>query len=514
MTKNNITNYYEQTKWLASRNEDFEVAFQKEKLGLAAAEAAEKEAIAAMGISSGIKMKNNKILILRKSIRKLNERKVDKSILNGFLLSPSNVKVLNDSTITTNNLDYKTNEDSVNQALILKQQELNKHISELLEMKNSASGIQLEDIANKWLESIIKVEEYKARIIQFIQFEKEFEASYSRFSKLGSQLKQLERKIGVFERDYLDFVVSLNDAKLIEENIKMSSSLKVIDPPFYPLDPEKSKKILIVILTGLVGFIFCLGILIGLEYLDESIRTPKKLSKVSKLDLIGGFPIIENTLVMEDKILHNKLIKQIATFINYSYYEDHKRPEPFVVLLFSTREKEGKTKLSELIAKELRNSGERTLVINSSTVNQGESENTVKNKESEPDNIMCYRPTNIYDEDLSDIIKNQKTNINLDNYRYILFEVTSLIGNDLPIKIIKNAHLSLLIAKASRVWNKADSMAINTYKSISNHPLGCIINGTMVDELETIIGEIPKKRSPLRKKIKKMAKFEFRVNKF
>jgi len=500
MTQNNITNYYEQTKWLASRNEDFEVAFQKEKLGLAAAEAAEKEAIAAMGISSNIKMMKDKILNQRKVIRGLNKQKEENTIFNDFLLAPQRGK---DSLHSEDNDKYE-----IDKQLRQKEEELNNLIAGLLEMKNTASGVQIEDVALKWLESIIKVEEYKARIIQFILFEKEFEKSYSRFAKLGSKIKQLERRIGVYERDYLDFVASLNDARLNEENIQMSSSLKIIDKPFYPLDPEKSKKLLIVTVSSLVGLIFFLGILIVLEYLDESIKTPKRLAKLSETELIGGYPIIEPEQTKESKSLHTKLIKQVATFINHRYYENENRPEPFIVMIFSTRIKEGKSKISQLVAKELRSSGENTLVINTTS-----DKNKLINNEN-PDSITHLQPTNIYDLDIESIIKNQSPTVKSKKYRYILVETPSLIGNDIPIKMIKDAHLSLMVSKATRVWNKADSMVLNTYKSIISHSIGSIINGTVVDELETIIGEIPKERSDLRKKIKKLAKFQFRTNKF
>jgi len=501
MTKNNITNYYEQTKWLAARNEDFEVAFQKEKLGLVAAEAAEKEAIAAMGISSGIKMRNNEILSLRKEIRKLNEQKADKYIFKEiqFRISDS-TQVKKETSIL--------NQDTIKQALLSKQNSLNAKIFELLEMKNSAAGIQIEDVASKWLESIIKVEEYKARIIQFIQFEKEFEQAYSRFSKLGSKLKQLERKIGVYERDYLDFVVSLNDAKLIEENIQMSSSLKIIDKPFYPLDPEKSKKGLIVSAAAAVGLIFSLGVLLVLEFIDESIRTPKRLSEKSGLELIGGFPLIETQNIEQTEILHSKLIKQIATFINYSYYENIERPVPFVVIYTSTRKREGKSTIANLVAQELRKSGEKILIIDTAAISNENKETTHE------DNISCQRPNNIYDQDISQIIDSYSTNIEKVKYRYIFFEISSIIGNDLPIKAIKNAHLSLLVSKANRIWNKADSMGLKTYKNIAEHNVAAILNGAMVDELETIIGEIPKNRSLLRKKIKKLAKLQFKRKKF
>ena len=132
------------------------------------------------------------------------------------------------------------------------------------------------------------------------------------------------------------------------------------------------------------------------------------------------------------------------------------------------------------------------------------------------DGITIYPPTSmwfkVFEMPLSDIKLIGEKNIK--DYRYVFFEIPAIIGSDLPIQILKEANLSLLVLKANRTWNKADAMALASYSKIIEHQVSSILNGADEDLLESIIGEIPKKRSQLRKKIKKLAKLQFTSKQF
>lgn len=506
MTENNITNYYEQTKWLASRNEDFEVAFQKEKLGLAASIAAEKEAEITMGIADGIKEKNNSVMLIRKSIRNTQNRIAKQEIRTDL-----NYRIKNDTiTDEKNELKNQLMIDSLKADLNNSQNELKMELMLLLAMKKTAAGVHVEDLATRWWKAVIEVEEYKARINQFIEFEKEFERTYARFSKLGSKIKQLERKIGVCEKNYLDLLASLNDARLIEENIQLSSGFKIIDAPYYPVNAEKSKKKLLVGLGGLGAFVLVLGILILMEFLDTTIKTPARLADFSGLNLVGGFPLCFQNMEDGFKPLFDRLIRQVCTYINYEFYEFSKNNIPYVVLFFSSRKGEGKTQVMKMIANSLRSSGEKTLVLNSISENN-DKPNMIDLDQSDDNRIYTY-PSNFFDFSITDEIKNQ--NLNSSDYRYVFFEIPEIIGSELPITIMKEANLSLMVCRASRVWNKADSMALKGYSKTINHKVSTIINGAMIDELETIIGEIPKVRTGFRKFVKRIASLNFNKKSF
>ena len=251
-----------------------------------------------------------------------------------------------------------------------------------------------------------------------------------------------------------------------------------------------------------------LGVLILLEYFDNSIKTPERIREFTNLYLAGGFPLVTSKVSEEEEELHMRLVNQMSNYINYVFYNCEEKKHPFVVLFFSTREQEGKSQLASLVAKDMRATGETTLVIRPKT--NGESKLLLE--DDDEDNIEYDQPNNYSDVVLSDrrISGNKKSK----DYRFVFFEIPAIIGSDLPIKIMSMAHLSLLIVRSNRGWNEADNMALESYSKIVDHKMSSIINGAHPDVLETIIGEIPKKRSWLRTKVKQLLKLQFKNVKF
>ena len=497
MTKYNIINYYEQTKWLAKRKEDFDLAFQEEKLKLAAARAAEIESEKKLSVGQGIAFVKQDISNLRRRYRDVTAK-----ITLSELDENYNLDTLSRSSFTEENLDSLINLQGSIRA------ELEDKAKELYTMDYSVHGVNFEDISKKWVEAVVDVEKFTARISQYEIFKRDFDETYTQFASLGSRIKQMERKIGVLEEDYLDLLRSLNDSKLMKQNIEMSTNLRVIDPPFYPVNAEQSKKLLFTLIGGVVGFLLILVVLILMEFVDESIKTPARLARHTDLEVTGGFPLFSDMEKYKAGDLLEKLTNQIITNINYNFYLQKELDEPYLVLFLSTRKREGKTNLAALLAKEMRDSGESTLFITAENTDF----NSLIGVEKDEDDVCYTPPSAISDVSVENLSLSKQ--VEFKNYRYIFFEVPAIIGADLPIKVMKSADLSFLIVNSCRKWNNADEKALISYQRIVNHDVTTIINGTDVDELESIIGEIPKERNILRKKIKQFAKLQFKSNPF
>ena len=53
----------------------------------------------------------------------------------------------------------------------------------------------------------------------------------------GANLKRIEREISVSEQEFLEILHGLNLAKLKMQDNELSSNIKPVDQPFYPLNP-------------------------------------------------------------------------------------------------------------------------------------------------------------------------------------------------------------------------------------------------------------------------------------
>ena len=59
------------------------------------------------------------------------------------------------------------------------------------------------------------------------------------------------------------------------------------------------------------------------------------------------------------------------------------------------------------------------------------------------------------------------------------------------------------------MWLTADQGALDTIKKITSCPPVMLLNGVEIEVVESILGEIPKKRSFLRRALKKVYRFQF-----
>lgn len=488
MTSNNVINYYEQTKWLASRNEDFQVAYQEEKLRHSAAKAAERESVKSLEASRLLKQKRGEISELREKLREVSG-----------LLAFLDVKKSAQMDTLFQNL-HRMESDTIialrKEKKIIKEN-LKNSLEDMYDMGFSSNGINIELTKTKWLEAIIKVEECGAKLKEYEVFKKEFEITYTRFARLGSKIKQMERGINVLERDYLDLLASLNDAKLKRQNVQMMADLKIVDKAFYPVDASKSKRALFTILGLVGGFVLVLAILLTLEFLDDSIKTPERAEEKTRLKLVAGLPFIGKEMEEEYPGLLGRLKNQLVAFLNNEFW-NRGRKKPFIVLINSTREIEGKTRIGSWLESGFKELGDEVCFIKPATEN--EEENTYPVTGS-----LCNMDLN----KLQELAGIQK-----EDYKYVFIELPSLIGKDMPTALLNEANLSLMILKSSRLWNAADKKALDTYKSMINHEIFGMINGCEVVNLEGIIGEVPKKRTKFRMKIKQWASLKLTKNTF
>jgi polysaccharide biosynthesis transport protein len=499
LTENNVINYYEQTKFLAQRSEGFETRFEDEKLKLEGAKAKEKEASIKMSIGEGVILKTTNVVRIRDEIKSLNNK-------------ISFIEIKNE------NIDNKKN-DTLNKKrlkilqknLLSLRNELETEINNLYSMQSTATGIKLKDIALKWIDAVINVEESSAKVKQYYIFKKEFAKRYSNFSELGSKIKQFERKIAVLEKRYLDLLSSLNDAKLIQQNIETSSDLKIIDKPFYPVNAIKSKKKLIILAGGILALLIVLTIIILMEFFDKTLKNidnTKEQLDIPSLGMIAKVTNKKNRNILNST--QDRLIELIMQNLNHSL-KSSTSGKPKVINVISTQKSEGKTVVARNIYNKLIKSGKSVLLLNYKDKIQENFKNedfnksiiSIDIKDSENHNYQINK--NFYNSESY----NDLTTINNNEYDYVIIELPNIIEVNYPIKLVMNSDITILVCRSNRLWTKADNNLLNNIKELLNDKLYFIINGVEANEVETVLGSLGKKPSKLNRFVKNLLRLQF-----
>lgn len=515
----NIINYYEQSKAVAVVKEDLEVDFKAKKAELAGLQAGKKRLEDKLKLQEVIQIKSNNLLKKKKALGKLN---YDIGIAQAQLQSSTNQEGL------TKIAELKDKAMELNQAIEI-------GVDELYKYQNTIDGLQISKVLPDWMSSAVETENLKAKINVIEDQKKEFQETYANYAPAGANMKRLEREISVAEQGYLEILHGLNLAKLKLQDSELASDLKTVDPPYYPLSPNPTKRAILIIAAAFLGGILTLGVIFIMEYFDDTLRNAVKANKKTGFSVLGMIPkIILDPRGVNLRFVQKRLIEVITQNILQYFGEQSSSEKPKTIIVFSTQKLEGKTVLAGNIAKALKQDGKKVLLLN---YDDTQEVITKKQKTSILNKLLGYPDTRIdvanpfladpatyldvseygsyqinsdfYNaKSFSDILPQDK--LGLDSVPdFVIIELPPIIYHNYPVELITNADLDILVCRSNRIWSDADESAIGNLRASCTSKLKIVVNGVNLNEVESVLGDLPKTRNKFRKKLKSIFKFQF-----
>ncbi len=430
---NQIINYYEQTRFISGNKEELDKQYQDE-----------------LKIQAGAKSALNKIELEvsdKGILSSLQSRLADNTgIISKYSTELATLELTTDSIPSSALIIQKSLLESNIDSL---KRQMTNIADEMLFAYQTPEGIETKDLLTQWLNYTIVKEESSAKLSVMKTRQAEYEKIYDRYAPLGSTLKRLEREIDVAEREYLENLHSFNQARLHKYSMMMSSNIKVIDAPYYPVKPEKSKRMMMVILAFMVGIILPTSIIIAVELMDSTLKNPEHACLQTGLNLGGLLPKVNPK--MSKKINLEALNKQaLNLFIQELRANAKGSKRPKRIMLFSPENGEGKTYLKEELNKHF------------SFLSEGE------------------------------------------NPEFTFLELQPILHNPYTEEQLAEGDIHVLVVRANRKWTASDKHALKVYKKIAGKKPFLFLNAVTTEVMEEVIGEIPKKRSWLRSHVRQI----------
>lgn len=465
MTQNRILNYYEQGKYLDIAKLEHEQDEERSKRLLSGTRANLDE------IQEMFQNFDKRQVIIQK-ISTLQDEIVVRDMEIQGLLSQNNSPVkIERLTAEIANLKSQIEEAS----------------KELFQNSNTLQGIQRETLLEEWLRLKILFEQQK-QSLEVMQNRKAYlSGKIEEFAPLGAELKKLERDVSVNEDQYLSILHGLNMAYLQKYDLEMSSSQKLIDEPYYPKTPQPSKRMLFILGGTLATGFFGFSLVILSFFLDHTIKSAPQAEKVTGLKVSGAW-INEMVLskAVQKNVLYNRLRKQFYNNIGKHLPQQGKK----IILFYSLKQGEGKTFLIQKLVEELTEQKRKAVYWgNPRDASQMSCDTLSYNHET-----AIYDRKDTYWEDR--IAQTEK--------EFILWELPNIEEVPLNYSLINRANVLVMVLDAERNWNSSDTRFHESLKEMIEIPHVIWLNKMKDDELEDINGEIPRKRSFLRSKIKKI----------
>ncbi len=198
--------------------------------------------------------------------------------------------------------------------------------------------------------------------------EKELATLNEQFDQLvpkEADVQSLEMKIDIATKEYLDILDKYNQSSL-ESGFQVKLNIVQMGMPGLA---QPSKKMLLVILSGIIGFVFCLLIIFVSYLLDNSITFPRNLADKSGVPVLGSVnklltPSVELTALWHDEQQGiSSLLLEFKDQLRSLRFEIEKEFTDNVLLISSVDVGEGKTMIALSLAFAWKMTNKRVLLI-------------------------------------------------------------------------------------------------------------------------------------------------------
>ncbi|QEC66641.1 AAA family ATPase [Panacibacter ginsenosidivorans] len=308
-------------------------------------------------------------------------------------------------------------------------------------------------------------------------------------------IQAYENDIDVASREYLEILQKYNQTSL-ETNF--SVRLKQIEAGM-PGSAQPSKKMLLVILSGIISFVFCVVAMFVLFYLDDAIREPKDLANKTKKPVLGYLNLLSGSMldlkqVWQTQSADENLVrfKDLLRSVRFELQKEMGTEK--ILAITSMKEGEGKTFFSISLAYACAMANKKVLLIDGNFNNNAISQ-TVK-----PDHFLedIFNPAHTSDTQFAsqgtiNVVANRGNDISLlevadevnikqklmqikQQFDLVIIETSSLNTLNKAKEWMMFADKTIAIFAAGQNIDETKQQHINYLSGLNNKFIGWILN--------------------------------------
>ncbi len=508
-----IINLYEQTKSLVNQISSLELQREDENKKIPSIQAALVDIDKKFSpkqkdyIESKLEPYQQKVSELKKKIEAVNEKYIESGFASAALRDSLNLL-----RGEMHNAVQNISDNFIMDPNVSRQELITKKINYELDLEIAKKGV-------------VSMDKERARLQRIVDS----------FTPCDATIGSYEREISVLAEAYLVILNKLTLAKFASE--ASGEGVRITEGALVPDNPEASKRLLLIILSGVISFILCIILILIFEYLDLTVKTPRQFVKLSGLDLLGYFNLLDKQALdlgamfgkpggdAETRVFKNLL--QAARVELTQSLQDKK-----IILVTGSNSGEGKSLILLSLAFSYKMTGKKVLLLDTNFKNPSLTkqlkakpllESAVQAKIRVQDAITSTALEGI------DIVGADGTIGSPDevagpealaafvtaaasDYDIVLMEGPSMSRFADSKELIGAADKVVIIFPANHTIEQADKDVFAYLKNLDKKFAGAILNKVLPENLEQSYGEIQKTRTKLRIRIKQLLKRNFSKN--
>lgn len=184
-------------------------------------------------------------------------------------------------------------------------------------------------------------------------------------------IEQLDKEIDMASAEYKEASDRYNLALNLNGGVPNIFKQTMTGEP--PLRPLPNRRLMIIALTGMCALVISSLVIIGIEFFDQSVKTPSQFQRLTALPVLGTINfvkfhnnnILDQVTFFEGKENRDNIFRELLRKLRYEIENSGKK----IFLFTSTEPSQGKTTLIQSIAYSLSLSKKRVLIIDTNFCN-------------------------------------------------------------------------------------------------------------------------------------------------
>ena len=299
---------------------------------------------------------------------------------------------------------------------------------------STETGVKANDMISRWLEQVLLLEKTKAEVGAQDKMRADLDRQILYYAPIGATIDRKDRHISFIEGNYMEMLKALNDARLRQKNLQMTTAtLRVLNPPMFPMNAQPTNRMMILLGAFLLTFMLTAMYFFIIELLDRTLRDRMRSERITKVPVMGCFPK-ESTLRYRrfNKTIADMALRQLSKALLPHFKEGQQN----VLNLLSTDAANGKS----YVAQELENYWISIgLQVRRLTYDE---------------DFLAEDSRFIMANDIKDICPDILPN------EIAIIEYPNLDDNSIPPGLLNMGTVNLMVTRANRTWKDVDQKAL------------------------------------------------------
>ena len=304
---------------------------------------------------------------------------------------------------------------------------------------STETGVKASDMITKWLDQVLILERTKAQMSAQDIMRQQIDRDLLYFAPIGATIARKDRHIGFIEGNYMEMLRALNQARLRQRNLQMSTaSLHVLNPPMFPMNAQPTNRMMILLGAFLLTFILTAMYFFIIELLDRTLRDRMRSERITKIPVMGCFPKESNLRYRR----YNKTISDMALRqLSKSLLPHFKEGQQNVLNLLSTDAQNGKSYLAQELQNYWVSIGLQVRLL------------------TYDEDFLAEDSKYIMAKDIKDLCPDLLPN------EIAIVEYPNLDDNSISPALLNMGTVNLLVTRANRTWKDVDQKALKELES-------------------------------------------------